>query len=76
MQDSGSVKWACISNNPRAWLMEIKALYLSLAIFMLALYCGEKEHILQNSMGSALTGLNMIVFKIFIPQKALIRPQE
>lgn len=55
-----------IPNNTRAWIMEIKASNLSMAILMLALHkligSAKLEHILQNSVGNDLTGLNVIAF--------------
>ena len=55
-----------IPNNTRAWIMEIKASNLSMAILVLALHKligrAKLKHILQNSVGNDLTGLNVIAF--------------
>lgn len=55
--------------------MEIKTSSESMVTFMLALHkqigSAKLEHILQNSMGNTLTGLNVIALKIFCTGKGI-----
>ena len=55
--------------------MEIKTSNESMVTLMLALHkligSAKLEHILQNSMGNTLTGLNVIALKIFYTWKGI-----